>query len=510
MVAQQWAQNGKSDSLQPRCRSHERMRVSEGRVGRVVVLAMSLVLSVNCTGGAVRRPVQARGATATLGTLGALDPAETYRRAGFLTTSGPVSFVGNVRFLAGPTVDSVLAIVAVSLPSRSLTFTREGERYRATYEVAFNLLQKGKAAARTAGQFRARETVRVSSLRETTRDEESVIFQQLVVVPPGSYTAALTVRDLGSNRAGTAEGSVTVPRFSGTVGATGVAVGGTGFAGLAAPVTVHAATPRASRTMFPDLVVNARSTVIFGRDSIVRIYFEWYDAGPLTPRARSPLVQFSIRSDDGRELYTDSVVASAWGADGQVAAATARVPVAKVGLGRRRISAWRMSGTDTISAPIFVSPADDLAAVSFEELLGYLRYFATMGRLRTLSDTVPEARAGAWGAFLRATDSSPATPEHEGLREYFSRLAVANARFRGENVPGWLSDRGMVYSTLGEPDRIVEPQAGEGRSRDHTQVWEYTQHRLRLAFVEQEGVRRWRLTPSSEAEFQTVAERVKR
>jgi GWxTD domain-containing protein len=263
--------------------------------------------------------------------------------------------------------------------------------------------------------------------------------------------------------------------------------------------------------MFPDLVVNTRSTVIFGRDSVVRIYFEWYDVGPLAPTARSPLVQFAIRSDDGREVYVDSMVAGAWGADGRVAAAIARVSVAKIGLGRRRITAWRVGGTDTISAPVFVSPADDLAAVSFEELLGYLRYFATTGRLRTLHDTVPEARAGAWVAFLRATDPSPATQEHEGLHEYFSRLAIANARFRGEDVPGWLSDRGMVYTTLGEPDRIVEPRGGNGRPRGgRAQVWEYTDHRLRLTFAEQEGVQRWRLTPSSEAEFQAVAERVKR
>jgi GWxTD domain-containing protein len=413
--------------------------------------------------------------------------------------AGPVSFVGNVRFLAGPTPDSVLAIVAVSLPSRSLTFTREGERYRAAYEVEFDLLQKAEGIARPVGQFRARETVRVSSLKETTRDEESVIFQQLVVVPPGAYTAALTIRDLGSNRTGTAEVSVVAPRFSSTTGS-----------GFASPVIVHAATPRASRAAIPDLVVSARSTAIFGRDSVVRVYFEWYDVGTAAPADRPPLVQFSVRSDDGRELHADSVIAGAWGADGQVAAATARVPVAKVGLGRLRISAWRAGGTDTASAPVFVSPADDLAAVSFAELLGYLRYFATVGRLRTLSDTTPEARAGAWGAFLRATDPSPATPEHEGLREYFSRLAVANARFRGEDVPGWLSDRGMVYSTLGEPDRIVEPRAGEGRLRGRAQLWEYPHHRLRLVFVEQEGVQRWRLTPSSEAEFQAVAERVKR
>ena len=152
---------------------------------------------------------------------------------------------------------------------------------------------------------------------------------------------------------------------------------------------------------------------------------------------------------------------------------------------------------------MFVSGVEDMAAVSFDEMLGSLRYFTTAERLRALRDTTAEARAAAWASFVRATDPSPGTPEHEGLREYFGRLAVANARFRGEEVPGWLSDRGMVYVTLGEPDRIVEG-AGEARARTRTQVWEYAQHRLRLVFVEQEGARRWRLTPASEAEFQAA------
>lgn len=489
------------------------MRVSTDWLARAVVFSAPLMLSVSCTSRGVRRPTQPRVPAATFATLGALDPTETYRRAGFLTTSGPVSFVGNVRFLAGRSHDSVLAIVAVSLPSRSLTFTREGERYRATYEIEFNLLQKAEGTARAVGRFRARETVRVSSLRETTRDEESIIFQQLVVVPPGTYTAALTVRDLGSNRAGNAEASVIAPQFSSTssgrVETDSMTTQGSAVR-LASPVTVHTVTPRASRATVPDLVLSARSTAIFGRDSVIRVYFEWYDAGAMAPADRSPHVRFAVRSEDGRQLLTDSVVADTWGADGQVAAAIARVPVGKVGLGRLHIRAWRVGGTDTVSAPVFISPADDLAAVSFDELLGYLRHFATIGRLRTLSDTTLEARPAAWGAFLRATDPSPTTPEHEGLREYFSRLAVANARFRGEDAPGWLTDRGMVYSTLGEPDRITEPRSRVGRLRSRGQIWGYIQHRLQLEFVEQEGTQHWRLTPSSEAEFQAVAERVRR
>jgi GWxTD domain-containing protein len=344
-------------------------------------------------------------------------------------------------------------------------------------------------------------------LRETTRDEESVIFQQIVVVPPGSYTVALTVRDLGSSRTATAEALATAPQFAGaSVGHDEVPR----VTELAMPVTVHAATARGSRVALPDLVVSARSTAVFGRDSVVRVYLEWYGIGMTVPVERPPVVRFSVRSEDGREVYTDSVAAAAWSADGQIAAATARLSVTKLGLGRLRISAWRTGGSDTVSAPIFVTVGEDLAAVSFEEMLGYLRYFTTAERLRSLRDTTSEARAAAWTTFLRATDPSPTTSTHETLHEYFGRLAVANTRFRGEEVPGWLSDRGMVYCTLGEPDRVVEPGDGEGRLRGRAQVWEYAQHRLRLVFVEQQDARRWRLTPTSEAEFQSVAERLKR
>jgi GWxTD domain-containing protein len=476
------------------------------RTTLAIFMLMPIMASISCARNrGARRPAQSPQPQAMmLGTLAGLDPVETFRRAGLLTASGPVSFVGNVRFLAGPTPDSVLAVVAISLPSRSLTFAREGDRYRATYAVEFELLEKTTGIAKTTGQFKAQETVRVSTLRETTRAEESIIFQQLTVIPPGSYTASLTVRDLGANRSGTAEASVVAPQFGGPEGTPLVRK-------LAQPTAVYAATPRTSRSTYPNLVVSARSTSIFGRDSVMRVYLEWYGSGAVSLSDRAPALQISVvRADDGHALYADSVVAAAWSADGQIATAITSIPIPTLGLGRLRINAWYIGSRDTVSAPIFVSAADDLAAVSLEELLGYLRYFATTEHLRVLRDTVPDAKAGTWTAFLRSTDPSPATSEHEGLREYFSRLAVANARFRGEDVPGWLSDRGMVYSTLGEPDRIVEPLTGGDRTRQRAQVWEYGQHRLRLVFIEQEGTSRWRLTPSSEAEFQATAQRVRR
>ena len=72
--------------------------------------------------------------------------------------------------------------------------------------------------------------------------------------------------------------------------------------------------------------------------------------------------------------------------------------------------------------PLFVTFGDELPVASFEEMLNYLRYYATPQRLQSLRETPPSQRPAAWGAFLRETDPVITTPQHEGLRDYFIRL----------------------------------------------------------------------------------------
>ena len=112
--------------------------------------------------------------------------------------------------------------------------------------------------------------------------------------------------------------------------------------------------------------------------------------------------------------------------------------------------------------------------------------------------------------FWRETDPDPQTTEHEALRDYFRRLLTANERFREEGSTGWLTERGRVFITLGEPDQILEQgDVGIG-TRGRIQIWQYLQHRAQFVFVDQSGFGRWRMTPTSEAEFESIAVRVRR
>src|SRR3954447_26504361 len=64
--------------------------------------------------------------------------------------------------------------------------------------------------------------------------------------------------------------------------------------------------------------------------------------------------------------------------------------------------------------------------------------------------------------FWLRRDPTPDTEENELKEEHYRRIAWANDRF-ASGVPGWKTDRGMVYIKFGPPDERQEhPTGGPG------------------------------------------------
>lgn len=411
------------------------------------------------------------------------DATKIYDQMGLLAAGSPLPFVGTVAYLAG-TRDTTTVVIALSMSNQSLSFTRDGDRYRAAYEIRLDLRQ-GSTNVR---HIETQETVRVASFKETSRPDESVIFQQVLSVPPGQYGLAVSVRDPGSSRTSSEEKALTVPALR--------------AGSLSTPVAVFDAAPRSTVDSLPRFIVQPRATITFGRDTVVPVYVEGYGDAP-----RIPLIA-AVTGDRGVVLWKDSVDLVR---TGSVASTTLRVPATRLGLGVTTLTVRRPDTGDSTRTPLFVSFGDELPLASYEEMINYLRYFTTAERLSVLRRAPVEARAREWAAFLAETDPVPSTPSHEALTEYFARVRVASERFREEGMPGWLTDRGMVFITLGEPEQVFE-QGGPtdmNQQRGRAQAWEYREYQIQLVFVDQTGFGRWRLTNSSEAEFRRVAQRVR-
>ena len=312
---------------------------------------------------------------------------------------------------------------------------------------------------------------------------------------------------------------------------------------LSTPVLAYEVQPRTRLDTLPGIVASPRAAAVFGQDSVVPVYVEGYGPGGAAAPTRVA-VHATVRAPGGAPLWRDTAtlerrtappavrpassgaVVGAVGGGPAAASALAlysgvlRVPVSRAGIGivqldvvRRDAAAAGLSapvggaGPDSVRAPLFISLGDELPVASFEEMVSYLRYFATPERLRALRDSSPERRAAAWSAFLRETDPVRETAPHEALQEYLVRLRAASTRFREEGVAGWLTDRGMAYVALGEPDQILDPNTPDQHLRGRTQVWEYREPRTSLVFVDQSGFGRWRLNGSSLGEVQNALRR---
>src|SRR5512133_995856 len=159
------------------------------------------------------------------------DAARLYTQMGFLSAGAPLPFIGAVSYLATAIQDSTDVTLGLSLANASLSFVRDADRFVGGYSVNITLRQGGTVVREVS----AHETVRLASYKETSRIDESIVFQQGFVLAPGQYALAVSVRDDGNGRTSTQEMLIAVPRL----GAPGT---------LSTPVPFLQVVPRRLRT----------------------------------------------------------------------------------------------------------------------------------------------------------------------------------------------------------------------------------------------------------------------
>lgn len=434
-----------------------------------------LAVAAGCSGGrSPEDPAPRRNPEVRTPQNLVFDAAPLYRQLGMFAVGQPLPFIGRVSYAATPSPDSTHVIVALSFANAALAFTREADnRFRANYAVTISL----DAGGRTVRRSEAVEELIVSSFREVSRTGESVIFQEILDVPPGAYSVSVFIRDENSQRSGEQRVDVTVPAL--------------GAGSFSSPIPIVAVTPRTTLDSVPRLTTSPRGTVIFGRDSVISVYVEQYDV------TAEPL-RLLVLSEDGKIIWSDSMRLPV---RDSISSGVIDVPVARIGIGAARIAVTRPGLRDTTDAGVFVAFGENLPVAAFDDMLNFLRYFAAPHRLDRLRDVPEERRAEEWATFVRETDDQPATSAHESLLAYFDRLVVANGRYREEAGPGWMSDRGRVFITLGEPDEVIEPMDNDFR-RDRQMVWTYRNLNAQILFTDRTGTGMWRMHPSSASRFE--------
>jgi len=433
---------------------------------RASVLGLVL-LSIGC-GGGVQRPGSATPSTEqTLSEL--FNLSAVYQRIGRIAASGPMPFVGALGFAAG-SGDSTITKVGLSFENHAFAFQRDPGSFSTRFRVEYSFQRSGAEPVAATRD----EIIRVRSFQETQRSDESVIVEQGFLLAPGAYTLSITVRDPASAVFSRAEKSIEVPAFA--------------PGSITPPILVYEARPRSTISDSLSLLLNPRGTVATGGGDSLLMYVEGYRfSGPAT-------VPIEVR-DDRDSVVHRSQIAFVGGRG--VEAHVIPVVSASPPLGELQILVGSGPSAQRVSA--LVSFSRSWVVTSYENLLGLMRYFIwAPDRLAALRNARAEDRPRLWREFWTATDPIPETAENEALDQYFIRIAIANERFRDEGGPGWRTDRGEVFITLGEPDQVLETPPSSDRRRVQ---WVYSTYRAAILFEGTIGFSRLRMTPSSRSEF---------
>jgi len=432
-----------------------------------------LVLAAACGGGgstptAGGRP-EPTSAEQTLTDL--FNLTQLYQRMGRLAGGNPLPFVGSFAYFAGRG-DSTIALLSVSLDNRALSFQRAGRDFAARYRVEVGFQKAGALPLRYARE----EGVAVSTFQETQRADETILYQQAFLLPAGDYTASIVVRDPGGGTFSRAEAPIAIPSYP--------------AGSFTAPVVVYKATPRPDLWTEPNAILNPRGTVAHGGDSLTVLIEAYGLTGPTK-------VPFSLRDAQDKLLISRDLEF-----DGGKAVESRIVQLAPDAPSLGQLTVTVGQGTEEKRTTALVSFSRTWVLTNYDNLIDLLRYFGYEDRLDALRKAPPEQRAQLWRKFWVDTDPIPNTPENEALEQYFTRVAIANERFREEGAgQGWRSDRGEVLITLGPPDQEIETPPGT----DNRYVqWTYSEYRTVLTFQGQLGFSRLRLTPSSRSEFARV------
>ena len=83
--------------------------------------------------------------------------------------------------------------------------------------------------------------------------------------------------------------------------------------------------------------------------------------------------------------------------------------------------------------------------------------------------------------------------------------------FPETNRPGWLTDRGEVYISLGQADETFD-QSGQVQGVEGVRFiqWDYIGARISLIFWDRNGFGNFELTPDSRQAFREAVARLKR
>jgi len=392
-----------------------------------------------------------------------------------------------------------------------LSFIRDGEVFRAVYDVDFYLED---AAGNLLQTLSALDAIVAASYDETINPDKVRVTLLSAGLRPGAYQWHTVITDRETARQYTTAGKFSVRDFSGQ----NLAVSDLQFSRNIQIDSSRNVFVKNNRRIEPN-VPRAFGQFV----GQLWVYYEIYNlAAPgLTAQTAADSFQtfYVIRNKLGEEVKQLSKMNRKPGAS---CVQSVVLPLTGLPSGHYTLTARifdRANNCYAESSSRFAVQWDVLSFKDqkYENLLEPLRYVASARELKRLKQLPTAERQRGLLEFWQRRDPTPGTPRNEAMEEYYRRIEFARAHFKWPHGEGWKSPQGQTYLTYGPPDNVQRFSAAAlqqlpeslkipGRSSDLWQeynplaadnraslfnsqyeVWDYFGLNRRIVFVDARG-----------------------
>jgi GWxTD domain-containing protein len=349
-----------------------------------------------------------------------------------------------------------------------LTFVREGDRFRAKYELSVILLDS--KGSQVDGKIRTLEAA-VQHYDSTISRRAFSSSVTRFDVKPGKYELILSVMDFDSKKTGIKKVPLDVHERTGE--------------GLSASDLILADRVTADSSGRP--VPSASVTADFSeaQDTL----FLWFEISA-EPETKTVPIEIKIYDLKGGVLRTDKLEKAIDSPHtvcvlpllrGDLKGGKYRLEVTIGGDG----ALIKRNKSFSVHWAGMPSQTSDL-----DKAIEQLQYIAKRGEIKKLKKLQNEEKLAAFKEFWKERDPSPGTEGNELMDEYYRRVEYSTQNF-GTFMEGWKTDRGMVFILLGPPNE-VDRHPFEPGSKPY-EVWTYDSINRYFLFVDQTGLGDYRL-----------------
>jgi GWxTD domain-containing protein len=368
--------------------------------------------------------------------------------------------------------------------THALTFVKEGEKFRASYEL--QVVVSNKINKQVSGTSMDESYV-VDTYEETRSPLDFITNQLSISLYSGRYKLRAKLIDRNSGGAFEVEKDINIPsRMGGKLVFSDVE-----FIRQLSDSTGESRFNKRGEVAIPNV------SRIYGDDEPVLIFYYEIYGGPA--QLQPYLVKHQVRHLDqafsheetttvtlGQETYSafDSISLE------DFPSGDYSFEMALVQKGREKAKVER-------NFRIEWSFANQLKN-EYAKAIEQLRYVASSDEMKELKEAPEDERLQKWLEFWKSKDPSPGTPENELKDEYLRRLNYVNQNFSLPTKEGWETDMGMVYMVYGHPDEVDKHPFD--RDAPAYQNWYYYQKDLVFLFVDR-GDGEYELQPPYDGKY---------